>query len=143
MDVNNNYSNNQRYGWDSLSRFITFIGCIFCLITVYGAFIGLLLIWYAYWRSKSKDIINRKKEDKAYAEFCNNFFEGIYKIRTNIWFEKLEKNFYYVFLRGKLAYNYKMVICPRCGKQILLKKGKENTMLLCSRCSLKFRTKIQ
>ncbi|KAA8668780.1 hypothetical protein [Clostridium sp. HV4-5-A1G] len=131
MNTNNNCPEKITYGWDNFSKILTFIGCIFCLLTAYEAFLGLLMISYAFWRSRSKNVMKRTREERLLLKFLNDAFRVIYNIRHG---RISLKN-----LRLKNRKRYKK--CPRCGNLILLKTTTKNNVLSCPKCSLKFKAK--
>ncbi|MHC6180370.1 hypothetical protein ACYUJ6_11015 [Clostridium sp. JNZ X4-2] len=131
MNTNNNYLKETTYGWDNFSKIIVFIGCIFCLLAAYEAFLGLLMILYAFWRSRSRNIMRRIREERALLKFLN----GIYCIVYNIKYHRMSLEI--LGLKNKKKYKK----CPRCGKPVLLKNSVKNNLILCPKCSLKFKAK--
>jgi hypothetical protein len=92
MDTNNKCPEKIIYGWDNLSKFLTFVGCIFCLLTAYKAFLGLVMISYAFWRSRSKNTMRRIREERAFLKFLDDVFCAIYSVKNGrIFFERKSK----------------------------------------------------
>ena len=131
MSTNNNYLEKTTYGWDNFSKIITFIGCILCLLTAYTAFLGLLMVSYAFWRSRSRNTMRRIREERMFLKFLDFLFHGVHNVKRGK--ISLKKS----ILGNKRKYKR----CPRCGRRILLKNSDKENMILCPKCSLRFKAK--
>ena len=115
-----------RYGNDFLNFTLLIISLIFWMINIFlqnvalSFLINCLLIYCTY-RSLSKNIWTRQKEN-------NRFLEATKDIRTN--YKVVKMNFY-----DKKS---KYFICPNCKQIVKVPKGKGKIEISCPRCRNKF-----
>ena len=140
--MNNKFVGNKKYGWDALSIAIGVIGLIVWRFIRYGFWVGIPLIIYAFWRSRSKDLINRKKEEEIFQDFLKKCMKMLSKFNDNAFFSEVRKSYYEWLEKVQSKGKYGVVTCPRCKKYIRIKKKKGGTMISCPKCLLRFRTKI-
>lgn len=129
--MNANY-NNHIYGWDKLSKVILVVAIILSFSRT-GKIIGGILVVYAFWRSRSKDIDKRTKECMEFENLIYNIksafqCEGGLKSTVYNLKEKIKKRKYFIITR-----------CPNCSQKLRLPKGKGNILVTCPRCSCKFK----
>ena len=120
-----------RNGFDNLCNFI-WILCI--ILVVVNLFIGSLIVTlvetslmiYTIFRSMSKNIYKRQKENAAYLKIKRKF-AGFFKLRRNKW-------------RDRKTHVYKK--CKKCKNVLRLPKVKGKHTVNCPCCKYRFDVKI-
>ncbi|MDD7383936.1 MAG: hypothetical protein SOZ89_03030 [Peptoniphilaceae bacterium] len=117
-----------RNGVDQFSVFLTWIGIIFVLISVFTkisffSLIGLVIVIYGYFRVFSKNIIARNSENYVFLQKLWNPLTG-----------KIKKFKRHTF--GKNGYKY--FYCPNCNQELKAPKGKGKIKIKCPKCGEKF-----
>jgi|GEM_PF-2349 len=186
---NNNYNNNNRRpngygllqflagrrGWDQLSTFLMIISVILelagSLIRIrYIYWIGLALFFYCIFRTMSRNIPARERENQAYLKVRNrfanwNYFRQMKKAqkrqekeqrryakragnvrRSNVTGADFSQNISggagasQGSRRGSGAVVYCYFYCPSCRQQVRVPAGKGKIMVTCPKCGTRFET---
>lgn len=116
-----------RYGIDSLGRFLIGVSGVCFIISLFfrkSPFytLGLLLLFYVYFRMFSRNIYKRSAENQ-------DFLQRTAKIRG--WFEKQK----YTFKQLKTHHIYR---CPTCKQKIRIPRGKGKIEIRCPKCNTTF-----
>ncbi|HEY8892797.1 MAG TPA: hypothetical protein VIM70_21420 [Clostridium sp.] len=137
-------SSRELYGWDRFSKVTLLVG-IFLIVTRYMWILGVLLIIYSIWRSRSTNILGRNNEKFVYENIERNFHYKFDNIRQNF-----KQNIKLIGIKireykplEKLKERRKFIItnCPKCKQKLRLPRKKGNIIVTCSRCSSEFRLK--
>lgn len=139
--MDNKFKGNRRYGWDTLSIVIGVIGAVFWAFVPYGSFMGIPLIIYAFWRSRSMDFLNRKREEKIFHDFLGKCIQVLSKFNDNALFYEVKKCFIEWSQKSQVKSKHSNITCPRCKTIIKIQKKKGVNMVSCPKCLTRLRTK--
>lgn len=139
--MKNKSPDNERYGWDSLSVLISAISVIVWAFIPYGFLIGIPLMVFAFWRSRSKEIFERKKEEKVFLNFVRKLRKVLSRFNNNVLFYEIRRCFDEWVDKQRSRRAYSIIICPRCKTKIRLKKQKGESIIWCPKCSTRLRRK--
>ena len=118
-----------RYGFDQLNMALVIVAFILSIVQMYVpagvgmafTIVSLILLGYALFRSFSKNIYGRNKENRGFMKIWNPI-KNIFKPRPD-------------------AKTHKHYSCPKCGQKMRVPKGKGKIMITCSNCGHKFAKK--
>jgi hypothetical protein len=140
----------QTYGWDNLSKFLLVAG-LFTFISFgrYGFVLGIPIVAYAVYRTRSKNFMKRADEQAAFDNLIrstNNGFRSLFRGNT---FRNFGNKFGGIFgnkfgnNRNSAAQNknYVVIICPKCGQKLRLPINKGNITASCPKCQSKIKTR--
>lgn len=116
-----------RYGLDQFTQFILWISIIATFLGSLTGFFYLNIISYvlliiAIFRTLSKNINQRTKENLKYVNRMNSIKGKIQKFKTTIFGTKTHR--YY--------------LCPKCKQTIRVPKGKGKICITCPKCRTEF-----
>lgn len=115
-----------RYGTDQFNRFLMIAAFISFLFSVFGSnffyLLALLLIVYMYFRTFSKNLTKRRKENSVYLQ---------YEYKVKQFFASKKRT----FSQQKTHHIYK---CPSCRQKIRVPRGKGRIEIRCPKCSHTF-----
>ncbi len=116
-----------RNGTDHLNIFLLVLYFIIFIVTMFVRWIGFYIIMAVLfgvilWRSLSKNLAQRRKENAAFLKIWNPVAQ----------FFKLP------FLRIRDRKTHKYVKCPACRKYMRIKKGKGERDINCPLCGNRF-----
>lgn len=122
---------NGRYGHDKLNTALLILWIVlesFWLVTRFWVFgvLVLLLIALIFFRSFSKNIQKRMRENRKYLSIVNSI-----KKKTTLW-QKMWKD----------RDTHKYIKCPYCKAQLRVKKIKGEHKVHCPKCNEDFKKKI-
>ena len=120
-----------RYGVDKFSNFLVIFALVFMVIEIFVPFahvrhvlnsVGLLLLFYAYFRILSRNHYRRYAENERFMKYYN-------KVRF--------------FLARKKSHleqrrTHRIYKCPSCRQQIRVPKGKGKIAITCPKCRTEF-----
>ncbi len=120
-----------RYGTDKLSLALVIGGFVFYTLYVFTRFrllylVSLILYGIALFRTLSKNIPARQKENRKFDEICWKAKNKWVGIRAD--FEERK--------------NYKHFKCPSCGQKIRIPRGRGKVEIRCPKCSNRFVKKV-
>lgn len=113
-----------RYIGDPLNQFITRFAIILILLNIIVfksrilSGLSLALAFYAFYRSLSRDIDKRSRENAAFLRKTTGLRKGITRYRRRLF--------------GEGGYRY--FACPSCGKELRVPKGKGKVKVRCPHC---------
>lgn len=116
-----------RYGFDQFTRALVIISLILSLVTTFIGMNGLVVIayipfLYALYRSFSKDIQRRSKENMAYLSITDRI--------------KKRGNHMKLWLVGTKTHKY--FTCSGCKQTIRVPRGKGKIAITCPKCKKEF-----
>ncbi len=119
-----------RNGTDQLNVFLLAIYLIFAIVTMFVRWqifyiIMLVLFGITLWRSLSKNLEKRRKENECF---------------LRIW-KPVAQFFKLPFLRIRDRKTHKYVKCPSCKKYMRIRKGKGEREINCPICNKRFKVK--
>ncbi|MCQ2555239.1 MAG: hypothetical protein MJ171_06275 [Clostridia bacterium] len=117
-----------RYGFDILSRDLTYLSCILMVVSLFIRlpFSNLLILvpmGFAYYRAFSKNIQKRYSENAWYMEHVRG--------RLVSGKQKIKKDRTYRYFR-----------CPECGMKLRAPRGTGKIEVTCRQCGKRFRIKV-
>lgn len=131
------------YGWDKLSKFLLIMGFLFALgRSVFGIIAGLSIAIYAFWRTRSKNLMKRTQEEMAFENLERSFQYWIYRVKhKKIWYN-LKKRIRDVRSEANERRHFKITRCPKCSQKLRLPRHKGRIVVTCPKCceNFKFRT---
>ncbi len=115
-----------RYGSDRFNSFLIILAFVFFVISLFGMrgfyLIGLLLLFYAYFRMLSRNTYKRSLENNKYLQYeykVKRFFSGLkWKMK-----------------QSRTHHIYK---CPSCRQKIRIPRGKGKIEIRCPKCGQTF-----
>ncbi|MBC2396937.1 DNA-directed RNA polymerase subunit RPC12/RpoP [Clostridium tetanomorphum] len=137
--MNMNYSNNI-YGWDKLSKSTFIIGAFIALFNDVKILGGILMI-YSFWRTRSKNINRRAKEEIIYESYIRKIRDYLHYFNMNSFSHNLKDGIESLKSRLKEKKDFLIIRCPNCSQKLRLPKRKGNILVTCPRCSFKFKLK--
>ena len=119
-----------RNGQDQLARLFYFAGLVLFIVNLFvrNGILSLvvLAVWiYSGFRTFSKNILKRQKENDAWIRFT----------------DKISRRFRLSKKQWKDRKDYKYFTCKNCGQTVRVPKGKGNIEITCPRCRTSFRAK--
>jgi ribosomal protein S27E len=115
-----------RYGNDQLNRFLMILTVVFFVLSLFGLRIfyvlGILCIFYAYFRMFSKNLYKRRLEN-------NWYMKREYRVRQFFATQKRDMQ------QRKTHHIYR---CPDCRQKIRVPRGKGKIEIRCPKCSRTF-----
>ena len=120
-----------RNGTDMFSFALIIAGFALNILYVFSRsrllyFISLVAYGYALYRTLSKNIPARQKENQKFMAFC-------YKVKN--WWTGLRADF-------EEQKTYKRFKCPSCGQKIRIPRGRGKVEIRCPKCSNTFVKKV-
>ncbi len=120
-----------RYGIDQFNVALVIVSVIISFVTnliniPFLSLISLAIVGYAFYRSLSKNISHRQKENNSFL-----------KVWTPVqkWFKIKTKAF-------KERDSYKYFKCPNCRQQLRAPKGRGKIKITCQKCHKEFTKKV-
>lgn len=128
------------YGWDRLSKITLMVG-ILLVVTGYAWILGIALILYSIWRSKSTNIHGRNNEKFVFENMEGNIYRKInnFKQSLKLFNNKIKK--YKPIDKLKEKRDYIITSCPKCKQKLRVPRGKGKIVITCSKCCSDFRLK--
>lgn len=122
-----------RYGMDELSKFLTYIGLILLVLSVFlgqtvrtvALVIAILIIGATYYRTFSKNYERRRAENAKYLKWKSPILERL-RLRRDMWKQRKE---------------FKFFKCPSCKAILRVPKGKGKVRVVCKKCGTAFEKK--
>ena len=116
-----------RYGVDQFSRALIILSLLLSIITTLTGLKGLVIvayipIIYVFYRTFSRDIQKRYKENVAYMNYFGNF--------------KHKLNHLKLWLVGTKTHKY--YTCSKCKQTIRVPRGKGKIAITCPKCKTEF-----
>ena len=137
-------SSRELYGWDRFSK-VTLIVGIFLLVTRYVWILGIALIIYSIWRSKSTNLHGRNNEKFVFENIERRFYHKIKNFKQdfkeNIKLINTKVKKYKPIEKLKEKRNYIITNCPKCKQKLRLPRRKGRIIVTCSKCFSEFRLK--
>lgn len=116
-----------RYGFDALSRFLS-AAAVFCMILSLFFrrspfyLLGIILLVYCYFRTFSKNIPARYKENAVYLKYQNRVSAAFRKKRN----EMAQRKTHHIYR------------CPQCRQKIRVPRGRGRIAIRCPKCNTEF-----
>lgn len=113
-----------RYIGDALNQFITGFAIVLILLNIFVfksqvlSGLSLVLAFYAFYRSLSRDIDKRSRENAAFLRKTLGLRKAVTRYRRRIF--------------GEGGYRY--FPCTSCGKELRVPKGKGKVKVRCPHC---------
>lgn len=133
------------YGLDFLSILLLLLSSVLNIWQP-TRMLSLIPLFYAVYRTMSKDIYKRKNEYEKFRTGANKFLGkvglSIPDNLSSINSSNLSQ------LSSKLKYNvnqikkYKTVTCPKCHKKLKLPRGRGKVIITCKTCKTEFKAKV-
>ena len=122
-----------RYGMDELSKFLTYVGLILLVLSVFlgqtvrtvALVLAILTIGATYYRTFSKSYEKRRAENAKYLNWKNPIREHL-RLRRDMWKQRKE---------------FKFFKCPSCKAVLRVPKGKGKVRVVCKKCGTAFEKK--
>ncbi len=116
-----------RYGVDNLSRFLSYVLLIYLVVTMflrlpYASVPSLVLLVIIYFRTFSKNIQKRYRENQKFLKLRSSFTGFFRNFRSNV----------------RQWRTFRIYRCPKCGQKIRIPRGKGRIIVRCPRCSEEF-----
>lgn len=128
------------YGWDRLSKITLTIG-ILLLVTRVSWILGIALIFYSIWRTKSTNIHGRNNEKFVFENIEGNFYRKINDFKQSLKLFNTKIKQYKPIEKLKEKRKYIITNCPKCKQKLRLPRGKGKIVVTCSKCCSEFRLK--
>ncbi len=115
------------YGGDALNRCLQIVAIVILLLNIFilGNEIVSILVWavliFQMYRLLSKNITRRRKENEAFLKLIRPITK-----RKNL------------ANKAKQDPNHKYFICPKCGQNVRVPKGRGKITITCPKCGHKF-----
>ncbi|GEM_PF-252671 len=137
-------SSRELYGWDKFSKVILIVG-VFLFVTRYAWFLGIALIIYSIWRSRSTNVRGRNNEKFVYENIERRFYYKInsfkYNLKHYIKLINIKIRQYKPIENFKEKRKYIITNCPKCKQKLRLPRKKGKIIVTCSNCGSEFRLK--
>ncbi len=122
-----------RYGSDQLNRALSFVIIILLVVSLIGQntllsylwYVALVLLLVSYYRTLSRDIYRRQKENQWFLD------------KT----ERLRSRFRIQRDQFRQRQDYKFFDCPQCHTTVRVPKGKGTLNITCPKCRERFTRK--
>ena len=116
-----------RYGMDQLSRAISYAALVLILVNLFLHsmvlyVVGLALLVYVYFRTFSRKLEKRRRENAWYLRRSYAVTNGVKN-----WFDRLKQSRDYAFFR-----------CPSCRAMLRVPRGKGKLRVTCRKCGNSF-----
>lgn len=134
--MNNEIRGKSKYEWDMLSIIMGFTGLTLWRFVDHGSLAGIPLIIYAFWRSRAKNYMTRKREEKAFFNLLEKCMKILSRFNDNAMFYEVRKSFkeWLQKIEAKNKYKYKTMTCPNCRTIIKLESKEKPNLVLCPKC---------
>lgn len=136
------------YGWDRFSK-VTLIVGLCLLLNKYTWIWAITLIIYSLWRSKSRNVNRRIKEEVAFENFENYFwnkinkfkfkFNKVNRLKRNKILGSIRLNPFNAINKLKEKRKYIIISCPKCSQKLRLPRGKGKIIVTCAKCGCEIR----
>ena len=122
-----------RYGMDELSKFLTYVGLILLVLSVFlgqtvrlaALVIAVLMVAATYIRTFSKKIEKRRAENVKFMKLKKPVSDSL-KLRRDMWTQRKD---------------FKFFKCPSCKAVLRVPKGKGKLRVVCKKCGTAFEKK--
>jgi len=122
-----------RYGMDELSKFLTYVGLILLVLSVFlgqtvrsaALVIAVLMVAATYLRTFSKKIEKRRAENVKFMKLKKPVSDSL-KLRRDMWTQRKD---------------FKFFKCPSCKAVLRVPKGKGKLRVVCKKCGTAFEKK--
>jgi len=122
-----------RYGMDELSKFLTYVGLILLVLSVFlgqtvrsaALVIAVLMVAATYLRTFSKKIEKRRAENVKFMKLKKPVSDSL-KLRRDMWTQRKA---------------FKFFKCPSCKAVLRVPKGKGKLRVVCKKCGTAFEKK--
>ncbi len=118
-----------RYGWDIFGQFLTFAALVlfFLGMLTWRIFywLGLAALVFSYYRMFSRNIEKRRSENEWYLRTRAALVQKIRQLRR----------------RFALRRTYKYFLCPECGQELRIPRGRGKVSIHCPKCGKEFTRK--
>lgn len=116
-----------RYGFDAFSGFLSgtaFFCMVLSLFFRRSPFylVGIALLLYCYYRTFSKNISARYKENTAYLKYQNRVTAGLRRKKS----EMAQRKTHHIYR------------CPSCRQKIRVPRGRGRIAIRCPKCNTEF-----
>ena len=115
-----------RYGYDQFSRFLSLFALVLLILGLFLSsilyFVGLILLFYSYFRMFSRNIQKRYQENQKYMVLEHKVID---------WFSMHKMRF-----QQRKQYHY--YHCPHCGQSLRVPRGRGKISITCPKCSTQF-----
>ena len=124
-----------------LSIFLILLSAIF---NIFGPtrFIGLALVFIAFFRAFSKNVYRRQNELNKFTFYANKilgkFGKRLPSTLPNLNFNSLLFSLSQIKLYINQKRQYKIIKCPNCKQKLRLPRKKGKIVVTCKKCSTKF-----
>ena len=129
---------NQRYGWDSFSKFLILLGLILSTWK-YTLVTGMLIGGYGLWRVFSRDIEKRRDEQIAFERWVRKLHNRLEVLYYKSGINKLGQKIRSFFVSIRQRRYYLIIKCPKCSQKLRLPRGKGQLIVTCRSCGFKFK----
>jgi hypothetical protein len=132
------------YGSDSFLKIIFIVG-IFLIVTRYLWILGVVLIVYSIWRSKSIIVHGGNNESYIKENIKRNFNHKLKDLKQTMkeYMQQNNNKIKKYNPMDKLRQKRKYIItnCPKCTQKLRVPRDKGKIIVICSKCGSEFRLK--